>query len=980
MRQNAKKIVALVLTFTMVLASVQTNRYKTKAEETEAISISTAEELGSIGVDSNYPMDGSYKLIADIENVQTTIGNSSTPFTGQFDGDGHSITFDISDAPNYTGLFGYARGAVIQNVIAKGTMNAQYGWTAGIVAKAENSTITNCGSEVNITSAGNNSTCFAGIAGYAKNTTITGCYNSGNIEGKIKNAAGIAGQTNTSVDIENCYNTGAITTTATSAQRVGGVVGYGQVSSGQTGKIYNCYNSGVITGAGQTGSFIGYIYTGVEAKNCYYLEGTHENAFGFQYEADTSNINAVATEELKALADVLGVSFITSEALNNGYPVLTWQIKEKDTSVEDTATLEVVLEKLPSTIRPDFKLDKNILTYVENMIAALDEVKDTQIDVSLKAVEPRKENAPAGIDMDGTLHYVYMDLFQTDAMTINSNKITWFDTTFTLTLNKSSVDYTTGVALRWDLDRVKEDIQQVADDYVTDDILLENPSLDEVVTNLQLPYYPIINTENGTDIMKWAKVTYTSSNPDILSISENLNWSTDYTNQYYTATVNRPEEDTQVTITATFDFDRYDETYNEGKIREPVTKEMHVTVLADTEQVEQKALQQSVNHYEEYMSDFNTKEPLDMNAVKNDIQLAIPRDLGIDGKYYDITVESSDSSVIEIYGYRTYTYRPLPGEEPKDVVLTVMVIKKDNPNITATTKVTLTVLPLTEQEIDDAISFMEKAKENFFHFIKNENSDKDNVTSDLKTFYGIYEDENGNVYASTYVDKPNNSGILTTIVNLDEIVPDSKRYWISSDKDIIEDQSLTVTQPEYNKTVTVGAIITHEEFEKYADRYAEDAVYGEKFAKLKNQTVTCEMTVIGTKGAKPTEEVSTNHQTPSETTTSTISTEVTTKTATTTKENVNESKVKKTLKIAKLECKKTKKKVKLTWKRNKQASGYVVRYRKGSKKKYMKKIIKSNKKHSIKIKRYKNLVVTIRAYKVVNGKKIYGAWKKRKIK
>lgn len=890
MRENAKKIVALVLTFTMVLASVQTNRYEAKAEETEVINISTAEELGSIGVDSNYPMDGSYKLTADIENVQTTIGNSSTPFTGQFDGDGHSITFDITDAPNYTGLFGYARGAVIQNVIAKGTMNVQYGWTAGIVAKAESSTITNCGSEVNIISAGSNMTCFAGIAGYAKNTTITDCYNSGNISGKIKNAAGIAGQTNTSVNIENCYNVGTITTTATSAQRVGGVVGYGQVSSGQTGKIYNCYNSGVITGSGQVGSFIGYIYTGFEAKNCYYLEGTHENAFGFQYEADTSDINAVTEEELKGLQDALGTSFVICEDINNGYPVLTWQMKETDTSIEDTATLEAVLENLPSTIRPDFSSDKNIITYVENKIAALDEFKDKQIDVALKSVEPRKEGEPAGIDMDGTLHYVYMDLFQTDAITINSNKITWIDTTFTLMLNESSVDYTTGVALRWDLDQVKEDIQKVADHYVTDDILQENPSLDEVVTNLQLPYYPIIDTEDGTDIVKWVKVTYTSSNPEILSISENPNWSTDYSNQYYTAIVNRPEEDTQVTITATFDFDRYDETYNEGKIQEPVTKEMNVTVLADTERVEQKALQQSVNHYEEYLSDFNAKEPLDMNAVKNDIQLAIPRNLGIDGKYYDITVESSDPSVIEVYGYRTYTYRPLPGEEP------------------------------------------------------------------------------------------NNSGILTTIVNPDEIVPDNKRYWISSDKDIIEDQSLTVTQPEYNKTVTVGAIITHEVFEKYADRYAEDAVYGEKFAKLKNQTVTCELTVIGTKGAKPTEEVSTNHETPTETTTSTISTEVTTKTATATKANENESKVKKTLKIAKLKCKKTKKKVKLTWKRNKQASGYVVRYRKGSKKKYMKKIIKSNKKHSIKIKRYKNLVVTIRAYKVVNGKKIYGAWKKRKIK
>lgn len=107
MRENAKKNVALVLAITMIFTGVQINGYKAKAEETDVISISTAEELGKIGVDSDYPMDGKYKLIADIENVQTTIGGTSNPFTGEFDGEGHSITFDIVDAPNYTGLHKY---------------------------------------------------------------------------------------------------------------------------------------------------------------------------------------------------------------------------------------------------------------------------------------------------------------------------------------------------------------------------------------------------------------------------------------------------------------------------------------------------------------------------------------------------------------------------------------------------------------------------------------------------------------------------------------------------------------------------------------------------------------------------------------------------------------------------------------------------------------------------------------------------------
>lgn len=109
---------------------------------------------------------------------------------------------------------------------------------------------------------------------------------------------------------------------------------------------------------------------------------------------------------------------------------------------------------------------------------------------------------------------------------------------------------------------------------------------------------------------------------------------------------------------------------------------------------------------------------------------------------------------MEIYGYRTYTYRPLPGEDKKTITLTVTITNKENPDISASTKFDVTVLPLTEEEITNAVNFMNSAKENFFGVYKKmKTAMQINITGDLKVFYGIYQDENGNVYSSNYVSK-----------------------------------------------------------------------------------------------------------------------------------------------------------------------------------------------------------------------------------
>ena len=221
------------------------------------------------------------------------------------------------------------------------------------------------------------------------------------------------------------------------------------------------------------------------------------------------------------------------------------------------------------------------------------------------------------------------------------------------------------------------------------------------------------------------------------------------------------------------------------------------------------------------------------------------------------------------------------------------------------------------------------------------------------------------------------------------------RYWISSDKNIVDDETLRVTAPEYDTVVTVGALISHEVYENYAKRYADNEVYGPKFAQLADQTVTVDLKVKGEKGeVPPTTEAPTTVE--SATTENPITEEVTTiqpetgtaaQTATTGNNNIqttidNSKKKttdsgisKKKLTVKGLKAKKAKK-ISIKWKKNTYSSGYVIKYRALSKsKKYKKIILKSNKKNKLTLKRKYKYRIKIRAYKIINNVKVYGKWK-----
>lgn len=238
--------------------------------------IYTAEQMNAIGAEPN-DWDKHFKLMADIDlldfdgqegrppfNMIAPDTNDAirvfdgTPFTGVFDGNGHTIsnfTYTSTDT-NRIGLFGCVEGeyfeenAEIKNLglidpnVDAGTAND----VGSLVGWLIRGTINNCYVEGGGVS-GDYS--VGGIAGYNSGTIIN-CYANGSVMGS-GNVGGMVGCN--SRTITNCCASSVVIGNT----RVGGMVGYNY-----DGEIINCCANSVVIGNTNVGGIVGrngiYIY------------------------------------------------------------------------------------------------------------------------------------------------------------------------------------------------------------------------------------------------------------------------------------------------------------------------------------------------------------------------------------------------------------------------------------------------------------------------------------------------------------------------------------------------------------------------------------------------------------------------------------------------------------------------------------------------------------------------------------------------
>jgi len=207
-----------------------------------------------------------FVLVNDISLAEYTgtefniIGhNYMTPFTGVFDGNGHTIssfTYAATDT-EYIGLFGCVNDAnalikdltlVTPDVNAAGNSER----VGSLVGRLRDGTITGCGIEGGGFSGGHYNT--GGLVG-GNFGTISNCYATGSVTG-YSSTGGLVGLNYGT--ISNCYSEGSVSGDDYS----GGLVGF------NVGTISNCYAKAGVTGGWCTGGLVGWNSSST-IQNCY---------------------------------------------------------------------------------------------------------------------------------------------------------------------------------------------------------------------------------------------------------------------------------------------------------------------------------------------------------------------------------------------------------------------------------------------------------------------------------------------------------------------------------------------------------------------------------------------------------------------------------------------------------------------------------------------------------------------------------------
>ena len=281
------------------------------------------------------------------------IGNSSTKFTGAYDGGMHTITglFINRSTTNYVGMFGDTDNWFAGGIKNIGLINVDITgqtYVGGLVG-SHYGNISNSYSNGSVSGSGN----VGGLVG-ANSFRISSSYSNGSVSGSDF-VGGLVGHnwdrisgsySNSSVsggssigglvgrnrdDIWDCYSTGSVNGNT----NVGGLVGYNYIS----GDIRNSFSLGAVSGTIRIGGFVGW--------NDYLIRDsfwdTQTSGLGNAVGAgDSDGVTRKTTAEMKTLSTFTDAGWDfevettngtdnywdidnVNQSINNGYPFLSWQ-------------------------------------------------------------------------------------------------------------------------------------------------------------------------------------------------------------------------------------------------------------------------------------------------------------------------------------------------------------------------------------------------------------------------------------------------------------------------------------------------------------------------------------------------------------------------------------------------------------------------------------------------------------------------------
>lgn len=327
--------------------------------------ISTLADLIFLSENSAYWSSGKYfKQTADIDASSTStlnsngsggyygfspIGNSTTSFSANYNGDGKIIESLYINRPSSTniGLFGKVSGTeTVQNLGLKDVTVIGNGNVGGLVGNAEGTYFWDPGwwdPILNMPMGGG--PMYYG--GYFKQ-----CYVSGTISGSGSNVGGVVGSTSNGFTFQNVYFRGSVG--SSSASNIGGFVGISSM-------VYfsYCYTVSTVANGTNRGAFLG--------------SGSTFSNSGLFFDSEVSGIatdiiaSAKTTAQMKTQATFTSASWdfvgetangsnnywAMSSLINDNYPFLAWQADLPSLTTADADSITCVWALLGGNISAD---------------------------------------------------------------------------------------------------------------------------------------------------------------------------------------------------------------------------------------------------------------------------------------------------------------------------------------------------------------------------------------------------------------------------------------------------------------------------------------------------------------------------------------------------------------------------------------------------------------------------------------------------
>ena len=462
--------------------------------------------------------------------------------------------------------------------------------------------------------------------------------------------------------------------------------------------------------------------------------------------------------------------------------------------------------------------------------AQLADLGFTDIDVKVfeGGVAFKAEDAKATVGIsdaqdktNGDVTFFYID--PNDYTGYNIDGLRSADVVFELSRDGEKTEYyqpNKTVQVAWDEAKLQDLLDSAAESLQIG--YASGESADGVTQNVTLP------CKAGS--AKKFSVEWTSSDTDRLFVSG-------YSWEDKTGKVSRASSDRDVTLTAKV-------TVTSGDIKLAGSHNFTVTVKGDPKKVaaDKKALQEKVDAAFTYDSIkyFDTKKFADKDGLTADLQMPLPKDISVDGKYYDVKYSASTND-ITFNGYKGTVYQPLPGAEAAKTKITLTVTDKSNAEVTESKTLDFAIDPQDQNELNAELFHLSLAKSSFYQAIL-DGQNASSVTGNLHAPLKVYGQGDAVNWCYTTKEAAGHYGFVFS--ELPGGTESTYRLLKSSKPSVISHENLLLTQPEYNTEVTISGCLKSERFARYAERYPEN----EDYAALAGMDVSATVTVKGTTG------------------------------------------------------------------------------------------------------------------------------------